>query len=201
MAGRSVEALGLEDLGLDRAPRDHPLLYPGAWPEASGLLDGDRLWPLDGDDFARAGRTPVLAVGSNACPGQLRHKMAESGIVSPVPMVKCVVIGLGIGVSARVSVMGYVSASPFLTPGAVRELLVTWFDAGQLAVIEASERAYDRAWPPGSDIRIETDAGERLPARSCTSTGTAYCTTAPARPADIRDSVRCSPNSSGNRRG
>ncbi|MFF3464050.1 hypothetical protein ACWCQN_03320 [Streptomyces sp. NPDC001984] len=151
----------LEALGLHRAPRDHPLLYPGAWPARSGLLDGDRLLPLG--DFDHAGRTPVLAVGSNACPGQLRHKMAESGITSPVPMVRSGVTGLDIGVSAHVSVMGYVSASPFLAPGAVRELFVTWFDARQLAVIDASERAYDRAWLPGSDIPIETDSGERLP--------------------------------------
>ena len=39
---RTLEALGLAD-----APRDQPLLYPGAWPADSGLLDGDQLLPLD----------------------------------------------------------------------------------------------------------------------------------------------------------
>lgn len=146
----------LEALGLAEAPRDHPLGYPGAWPEESGLLVGDRLLPLD-DRAAYAGRTPVLAVGSNACPGQLRHKMAEFGIGSPVPMTKVRVTGIDVGVSAHVSRMGYVSASPVDAAGAVRELFVTWFDARQLAVVDASERAYDRAWLPASEFRFEPD--------------------------------------------
>ena len=61
----------LESLGLAEAPREHPLLYPGAWPSDSGLLDGDRLLPLD--RLVYDDRVPVLAIGSNACPGQLRH--------------------------------------------------------------------------------------------------------------------------------
>ncbi|MEU3983571.1 hypothetical protein AB0F77_26395 [Streptomyces sp. NPDC026672] len=158
------DGLSLEALGVHLAPREWPLLYPGVWPAESGVLDGGRLLPFDASDGALlAGRTPVLAVGSNACPGQLRHKMAESGIGSPVPLVRCRVTGLGVGVSAHVSVMGYVSASPFHAPGAVRELFVTWFDARQLAVIDASETAYDRAWVPGPEVRVEPEAGEPLP--------------------------------------
>jgi hypothetical protein len=152
----------LEALGLARAPREDPLTYPGAWPATSGLLVGDRLLPLD-DRATYEDRTPVLAIGSNACPGQLRHKMAEFGIDSPVPMVKVRVTGIDIGVSAHVSRMGYVSASPVKAPDVVRELFVTWFDARQLAVVDASERAYDRAWLPGSELfHVEPGSGELL---------------------------------------
>ncbi|MER5750438.1 hypothetical protein [Streptomyces sp. NPDC002088] len=157
----------LENLGLAEAPRDHPLAYPGAWPESSGLLDGDRLLPLE--DLTHDDRTPVLAVGSNACPGQLRHKMAQSGITSPIPMVRTRVTGIDVGVSAHVSRMGYVSASPFHAPGAVRELFVIWLDAEQLAVVDASEGVpvpggnYDRAWLPGPEVRIELETGRPLP--------------------------------------
>ncbi|MFD4553619.1 hypothetical protein ACFWP5_04740 [Streptomyces sp. NPDC058469] len=155
----------LEALGLARAPREDPLTYPGAWPAESGLLVGDRLLPLDGHT-TYGNRTPVLAIGSNACPGQLRHKMAEFGITSPVPMVKVRVTGIDIGVSAHVSRVGYVSASPVNSPGVVRELFVTWFDARQLAVVDASEGAYDRAWLPGSgatsEFRFEPGSGELL---------------------------------------
>lgn len=159
---RSLRTLGLAD-----APRDHPLLYPGAWPSDSGLLDGDRLLPLDRllyDD-----RVPVLAVGSNACPAQLRYKMDEFGIVSPLPMVKARVTGLEVGVSAHVSRMGYVSASPFQAPGHVRELFLTWLDDEQLAVIDASEGVpapkghYGRAWLPAPDVRVELADGTVLP--------------------------------------
>ncbi|MEV6481925.1 hypothetical protein [Streptomyces sp. NPDC051576] len=149
----------LEALGLARAPREEPLTYPGAWPATSGLLVGDRFLPLD-DRVTYEDRTPVLAIGSNACPGQLRHKMAEFGITSPVPMVKARVTGVGIGVSAHVSRMGYVSASPINSPGVVRELFVTWFDARQLAVVDASEVAFDRVWLPGSEFRFEPESGE-----------------------------------------
>ncbi|WKX14972.1 hypothetical protein [Streptomyces sp. NL15-2K] len=157
----------LEALGLAEAPRDHPLLYPGAWPRESGLLDGDRLLPLD--LLVHEDRVPVLAVGSNASPAQLRHKMVEFGISSPIPMVRARVTGIDVGVSAHVSRMGYVSASPFEAPGTVRELFVIWLDAEQLAVVDASEGVplpngnYGRAWLPAREVRVEVGAGVTLP--------------------------------------
>ncbi|GHH93395.1 hypothetical protein [Streptomyces capillispiralis] len=157
----------LRTLGLDKAPREHPLLYPGAWPRESGLLDGERFLPLD--RLVHEDRAPVLAVGSNACPGQLRLKMAESGIITPVPMVRARVTGVGIGVSAHVSRMGYVSNSPVAAPHGERELFVLWLDARQLRAIDASEgvpRAdgnFHRAWLPAPDVRIELADGSALP--------------------------------------
>ncbi len=160
-------APSLESLGLAEAPRDHPLLYPGAWPTRSVLLDGDRLHPLD--RLVHEDRTPVLAIGSNASPGQLRHKMVEFGIASPVPMVRARVTGVGVGVSAHVSRMGYVSASPFHAPDSTRELFVIWLDAEQLAVVDASEGVplrngnYGRAWLPSPEVRVELEDGVTLP--------------------------------------
>ncbi|MHA5048209.1 hypothetical protein [Streptomyces sp. SD15] len=157
----------LAALGLAVAPRDHPLSYPGAWPTQSVLLDGDRLLPLTRRVYED--RVPVLAVGSNACPAQLRHKMAEYEVSGTIPMVRARVGGIGVGVSAHMSPMGYVSASPFHAPDAVGALFLTWLDAAQLAVVDASEGvplpagAYDRAWLPSSDVRIELDSGDLLP--------------------------------------
>jgi hypothetical protein len=162
MADYSLHALGLAE-----APRDHPLRYPGAWPTRSGLLAGDAYLPLE--RLVHDDRVPVLAIGSNACPGQLRHKMDECGITAPVPMVRARVTGVDVGVSAHVSRAGYVSAAPFDAPDAVRELFVTWLDAEQLAVIDASEGVpapggnYDRAWLPAPEFRIELEDGTRLP--------------------------------------
>jgi hypothetical protein len=164
-----VDAFTLETLGLAEAPRDHPLRYPGVWPADSALLDGDRLVPLLRDRWWYEDRAPVLAVGSNASPGQLRHKMAEFGITSPIPMVRTRVTGVDVGVSAHVSRMGYVSASPFHAPDAVRELFVIWLDAEQLAVIDASEGVpllngnYGRAWLPAPEVRVELPGGVTLP--------------------------------------
>ncbi|MFE7432344.1 hypothetical protein ACIPH4_30060 [Streptomyces tendae] len=158
----------LRALGLAGVPREEPLLYPGAWPRESGLLAGDRLLPLDRAVYEGDGRVPVLAIGSNASPGQLRHKMAEFGIDAPIPMVRSRVTGLDIGVSAHVSRMGYVSASPVGAPGTVRELFVLWLDAEQLAVIDASEGVpmaggnFDRVWLPAPDVRVEPGDGSVL---------------------------------------
>ncbi|MFI6018767.1 MULTISPECIES: hypothetical protein [unclassified Streptomyces] len=163
MTGRT-----LAELGLDRAPRDHPLTYPGTWPADSGLLDGDRLLPLERlvpDD----GRVPVLAVGSNASPAQLQHKMAESGVAGPIPMVRTRVTGVDVGVSAHVSRLGYVSAAPLRSPAAVRELFVVWLDGPQLEVIDASEGVplpggnFGRAWLPAPQVRVALADGTELP--------------------------------------
>ncbi|MDF3299330.1 hypothetical protein [Streptomyces tropicalis] len=165
-AGSRRDGRTLEELGLAEAPREHPLLYPGVWPEESGVLVGDRMLPLG--DFPLAGRHPLLAVGSNGCPGQLRHKLAESGIAAPLPMVRSRVTGVDVGVSAHVSRMGYVSASPFRAPTTVRELFVLWLDARQLAAVDASEGVpvptgnYERVWLPGSDVRVEPEGGRAL---------------------------------------
>lgn len=156
----------LTALGLAEAPRDHPLTYPGAWPEESGLLDGDRLLPLTRLTFED--RVPVLAVGSNACPAQLRHKMREYGVTAPIPLVKAKVTGIEIGVSAHITGLGYVSASPFRAPGLTRELFLTWLNPAQLDAIDRSEGvtapsgAYDRVLLPAADVRVELESGELL---------------------------------------
>lgn len=157
----------LAALGLAGVPRENPLLYPGAWPRNTGLLDGDRLLPLD--QLVHEDRSPVLAVGSNACPGQLRHKLTEFGLDSPVPMVRARVSGVDVGVSAHVSRMGYVSASPVHSPSAVRDLFVIWLDADQLTVIDTSEGVprpdgnFHRLWLPAPDVRVELADGRLLP--------------------------------------
>ncbi|MFF7353790.1 MULTISPECIES: hypothetical protein [Streptomyces] len=155
MTGRTLEELGLAD-----APREYPLTYPGAWPADSGLLHGDRMLPLE--RLVHDDRVPVLAVGSNACPGQLRHKMAEFRIASPVPMVRSRVTGLDVGVSAHVSRLGYVSASPVKSAGPARELFVIWLDRCQLDVIDASEPHFRRAWLPEPEVRVELPDGSAL---------------------------------------
>ncbi|MFD5271835.1 hypothetical protein [Streptomyces sp. NPDC058335] len=135
-------------------------MYPGVWPTESGLLDGDRLLPLDRLTFPD--RTPVLAVGSNACPGQLRHKMAAFALTSPIPMVRTRVTGIDVGVSAHVSILGYVSASPVHAPGVTRELFVIWLDTEQLAVVDATEPNFDRVRLPEASVRIGLDDGGTL---------------------------------------
>ncbi|HEY9368950.1 hypothetical protein [Streptomyces sp.] len=199
------DARTLENLGLAEAPRENPLIYPGAWPVESGLLYQNRYlrlrpkqdrrlakWLVEQPPGGFRGtssrmgpvplnyalmcanepqigeRYPVLSIGSNACPAQLRHKMDGVGVSSTVPMVRVRVTGIRVGASAYVSPMGYVSASPFHAPGHIADLFVTWLDAAQLEIVDHSEGIftaggeYDRVLLRPSDIPVEMPSGELL---------------------------------------
>lgn len=158
--------------GPARDPIGHPLSYPGQPPAESGLLDGDRFiplrqerdtplggWRLDGetlDDALRrrrcavsADRDPVLAVGSNGSPAQLRRKLAgRAGLT--VPMTYVTVGGLFSGVSAHVSRPGYVPAAPVVAPGATGRFIVLWLDEEQSAVMDGTEPNYRRIRLPAT---------------------------------------------------
>lgn len=157
----------LDTLGLAGVPVLDPLSYPGRpvpWP---ALLRDDGLLALEPgpgpvgrwragagggelDAVLRASgavpvadRVPVVAVGSNASPAQVRHKLSAAGLPVVVPMVPVLVDGVGAGVSAHISAPGYVGAAPFAGP--VRSALaVSWLDADQLAAVDATEPNYRR---------------------------------------------------------
>ncbi|MGD9485940.1 hypothetical protein WDH52_22295 [Streptomyces sp. TRM70308] len=115
-----------------------PLAYPGRAVGGPALLRGDELLPLTG--VRTRGRVPVVAVGSNAAPAQLRYKLASAGVSGTVPMVPVRVGGLAVGHSGHVSVAGYVAYAPYAAPGRHAEVVLLWLDAEQLAVVDASER-------------------------------------------------------------
>jgi hypothetical protein len=110
-------------------------------------------------------RHPILAVGSNASPGQLNKKFAAQSTSSIVPMTLAMVHGLVPGVSAHVGRFGYVAATPLRDPSAAPWLFVLWLCAHQLVAIDATEPNYNRILLPASRFRIEL-AG-RLALESC----------------------------------
>jgi hypothetical protein len=96
-----------------------------------------------------AGRIPVLAVGSNAAPAQVRRKLAASGPATAVPITAVRVNGLSVGVSAHVSRAGYVPATPVPDPSSANVLMwVTWLAPDQLVTIDRTEPNYDRMRVP-----------------------------------------------------
>lgn len=112
-------------------------------------------------------RTPVLAVGSNASPAQLRHKYADSGVSAVMPLVKARVEGLAAGVAAEVAPSGYVPATPIFGTRLADELFVQWLDAHQLALLDETEPGYERLLLPAGDpaaggVRITLPSGEVL---------------------------------------
>jgi hypothetical protein len=147
--------------------RDAPLaewmLRPDDGAEASDTDDGDvaargvdagggsgvRDVPLDwflrnAGGSPSASRVPVLAVGSNASPAQIRRKMANAGLPTLVPITAASVRGLAVGVSAHVSRPGYLPATPVPDAGAVSDLWVVWLDADPLRAMDATEPNYRR---------------------------------------------------------
>jgi hypothetical protein len=148
-------------------PISRPLTYPGRIPATSGVLFDDtyvRLHPVDGappDEWEAAGETlatllaragsaplderhPVVAVGSNAAPGQLLRKFRDHAIRPVVPMTLADVQDVAPGVSAHVSKWGYVPAAPVETPGESSRLFVLWLDEQQLAALDLTEPNYRR---------------------------------------------------------
>jgi len=162
------------------APISAPLTYPGEAPADPGaLVLGAEVFPLrcragrwvaDTGSGTRAldpvlaaagaapmrARTPVLAVGSNASPAQLVAKFSAAGTPVAVPVTAVQARGLAVGVSAHVSVPGYLPATPVPDPDAITGLHVTWLDERGLAVIDATEPNYDR-------VPLIAGAAVRLP--------------------------------------
>jgi hypothetical protein len=181
MTDRSLEALGLAAV-----PAEDPLAYPGPAVSAPSLLADDELLRLEvrprrlgewyvrelrqtvDEALTRFGRAvcgrrhPVLAVGSNASPAQVRHKLTRRGIRAAVPMVPVRVRGIAIGCSGHISVAGYVARTPYADPGAETVLVASWLDPVQLAALDGTELHYRRALLPGSSFAMTMPSGERL---------------------------------------
>ncbi|MFD6433574.1 hypothetical protein [Streptomyces venezuelae] len=185
---------GLAALGLDGVPALQPLTYPGPPVTAPALLTGTELlplsarpgglggWTVDGARGSRralddvlgalgqapvAGRHPVLAVGSNASPGQLAHKLGRLGIAATVPMVPVRLRGLGVGCSAHIGRAGYVATAPYPRAGERRTLVVSWLDPAQLPAIDATELPNYRRMPlSGEAYGMTLPSGERLTSAS-----------------------------------
>ena len=120
---------------------------PGEWLVRPGPRSASR--PLDSLLRERGyrsvtDRTPVLAVGSNASPAQVRRKMANAGLPTQIPVTAVTVRGLTVGVSAHVSRPGYLPATPVPHPRAESALWVLWLDAAALDAVDATEPNYHR---------------------------------------------------------
>ena len=140
---------------------------PGEWLVMPAGPDGpveavDGRRPLDhvlwDEAVAAVGqRTPVLSVGSNASPAQLRRKLASAGLRTVVPMTAVRAHGLAVGVSAHVSTPGYVPATPVADPAAVSDLWVLWLDADAVRAVDGTEPNYQRIRVPSRyPIRLTT---------------------------------------------
>lgn len=107
-------------------------------------------------------RLPVLAVGSNASPGQLAYKYARSLHDNVIPVTCVTVTGITVAHSAHVSVPGYIPYAPVLsTRGCTTKLHALWLDAEQIRCMDMTEPNYRRVPIHVGDvitIRLESGA-------------------------------------------
>ena len=110
-----------------------------------------------------AERTLVLAVGSNQTPWTIARKYRRSGrdIDVTTPFVRCTVHGLAVGHVPSSAAPGYLPAAPYRAEGERMELVATWFDEEQLAVVDRTEPNYDRLRLEAADVPLALATGER----------------------------------------
>ncbi|NED97350.1 hypothetical protein G1H11_18800 [Phytoactinopolyspora alkaliphila] len=160
----------LDGSGGERDPQSEPLTYPGRPVPGTGVILGDAFHQvnaaeLDGLLRVEGGvplseRTPVLAVGSNASPAQLRRKLPAQPPRRLVLPITAVDVGnLAPGVSAHVSRPGYVPATPVAAPGETSRLVVVWLDTSQLRAMDATEPNYDRTALPADRFPVRHETG------------------------------------------
>ena len=108
--------------------------YPYAIPEASYTWRGGAVAAFE--PAARAGRTPVLAIGSNQSPQQLTRKFGSDGAI---PVQRARLAGFDIYYSAHITGYGSVPAMLQHAPGTEVTLSVTWLDDRQLDLMHGTE--------------------------------------------------------------
>ncbi|WP_246585848.1 hypothetical protein [Streptomyces yatensis] len=152
---------GPED-GPEEDPMGRPKERPEERPEESPTHPLDTLLTTLGHP-PTATRHPLIAVGSNASPAQLHHKLSRPGHPATVPMVPVDVHGIAVGCSAHIARYGYVASAPYTAPGARTPLVISWLDTEQLAAVDATEYPnYRRVLLSGTEYPMVMPSGERL---------------------------------------
>lgn len=110
------------------------------------MLTRDRVVPVPAT-VSTEGREPLLAIGSNACPAQLRRK----GVRGPVFMVPTVLRNHLVVYAGHMTSYGAIPATVVRWPEARCAVFVTWLTREQLTVVDGSENGnYDLVHLPTS---------------------------------------------------
>jgi hypothetical protein len=140
---------------------ERALAYPFPRPRASVLIDRGRVRELrELDEALVAGRTPVLAYGSNASPESLAWKFPDQrGAV--VPLVRATLREYDVVYSSHIAVYGSVPATIQQSGGTAVETFVAFLADDQLALAESWEI---NATYESLDVDLELEVG-RAPGR------------------------------------
>ncbi|MEQ8443613.1 MAG: hypothetical protein RIM33_06010 [Alphaproteobacteria bacterium] len=131
--------------------------YPYACPAESYLWKDGATLPFDAND--RAGRTPVLAFGSNRSPERLQQKFGHLGSHA-IPVERAWLRDFDVVYAAHITTYGAVPAMLQHQSGVTVEISVTWLDDDQLTVMHASEMAVaNYAYARLDNVELRLDGG------------------------------------------
>ncbi len=136
--------------------------YPFAFPDQSLLFRGGEARALDDLAPFLAGRTAVLAVGSNQSPEQLARKFAHlPGAV--IPLTRVWLDDFDVVYATHVTRYGSIPGNLHPAPGARVRLSLTWLDDDQLEVMHATEIAGENyVFARLDGVRLTVDGGMAL---------------------------------------
>tara|TARA_R110000868_G_scaffold4155_14_gene25349 strand:- start:4 stop:729 length:726 start_codon:yes stop_codon:yes gene_type:complete len=139
----------------------HAKSYPFPVPGRSYVFRNGQPYDLDDHGFDRAGRTPVLAAGSNQSHEQLARKYSVLPGHVEIPIQRGVLHDFDSVYAAHLAGYGSVPSTFHPSPGTRVTTYVLWLDDAQLNRMHETERnyTYDRL----DDIRVDIpDAAETL---------------------------------------
>ncbi len=122
----------------DMDPVVRATTYPYLIPESSFLFAQGAWQAGDIDAAQTAGRTPVIACGSNRSPEQLARKFADFEDVV-IPVQRAWLEDFDVVYAAHLTGYGAVAANLQHVPGARVEVSVTWLADDQMARMHATE--------------------------------------------------------------
>lgn len=134
--------------------------YPYAIPGHSYHWHGGQFSEFD--PAKTAGRTPVLAVGSNQSPEQLTRKFGHIEDWE-IPVQRCHLAGFDVVYSAHIARYGSVPAMLQSAPGTTVTLFVNWLDAAQLTAMHETELSHGNYhYGRLDDVAVALEGGATL---------------------------------------
>lgn len=139
--------------------------YPYEAPHDSYTWDRGTVRPFDPAD--RAGRTPILAFGSNRAPERLHQKFAHLGD-HLIPVEKAWLADFDVVYAAHITSYGAVPAMLQRAEGVTAEIAVTWLDADQVPIMHASEMSVaNYVYARLDDVALRMDGGQTMDHAFC----------------------------------
>jgi hypothetical protein len=129
--------------------------YPFDPPRRSYRFVDGEMWPLG--RLETAGRTPVLALGSNRAPGQLARKYEGFPPGTDIPVVAARLAGFDVVYSSHFARYGSVPARLWPRPGVTVEVGVMWLTGPQLDHLHGTEGAANYAFGRLEGIGLEVE--------------------------------------------